>query len=228
MAFSYSPKIVTDGLVLYLDAANPYSYVSGSTTWNDLSRSQLSGSLISGPTFDTGSGGNIVFDGTNDYISMVQNTSLRPNSLTLSCWAKPQTSATTEGRVLAGYSDVIGWQYGYALFMYPYSYANQINAFIGDGTTPTYIQYPITVDTWYNFVLTYNGTTAILYSNGVNVGSYNKTLTYTGSNQFSIGKGHNYTGTYKGSLGVTQLYDRVLSSAEVLQNFNAMKGRFGL
>jgi hypothetical protein len=66
MAFSYSPKIVTDGLVLYLDAGNPYSYVSGSTNWNDLSRSMLSGSLVNGPTYNTGSLGSIVFDGVDD------------------------------------------------------------------------------------------------------------------------------------------------------------------
>jgi len=53
MAFSYSPKIVTDGLVLYLDAANPYSYVSGSTSWNDISRGGNNGTLVNGPTFSS-------------------------------------------------------------------------------------------------------------------------------------------------------------------------------
>jgi hypothetical protein len=67
MAFSYSPKIVTDGLVLYLDAANSYSYVSGSTSWNDISRGGNNGTLVNGPTFNSGSGGSIVFDGVNDY-----------------------------------------------------------------------------------------------------------------------------------------------------------------
>ena len=62
------PGIITDGLVLYVDAANSYSYVSGSTVWNDLSRTTTSGSLINGPTFNTRSGGNIVFDGINDYV----------------------------------------------------------------------------------------------------------------------------------------------------------------
>ena len=68
MAFSYSPKIITDGLVLYLDAANPYSYVSGSTVWNDISRTMTSGSLINGPTFSSANNGSIVFDGVNDYV----------------------------------------------------------------------------------------------------------------------------------------------------------------
>ena len=57
MAFNYSPKIVTNGLVLCLDAANPKSYVSGSTKWNDLSKNYLNGTLTNGPTFNSANGG---------------------------------------------------------------------------------------------------------------------------------------------------------------------------
>jgi hypothetical protein len=69
MAFRYSPKIVTDGLVLYLDAANTKSYVSGSTTWNDISRGGNNGTLVNGPTFNRGNGGSIEFDGVDDYVT---------------------------------------------------------------------------------------------------------------------------------------------------------------
>ena len=68
MAFSYSPKIVTDGLVLYLDAANNRSYPGSGTTWTDLSRGGNNGTLTNGPTFNGANGGSIVFDGTNDFI----------------------------------------------------------------------------------------------------------------------------------------------------------------
>jgi hypothetical protein len=54
MAFNYSPKVVTDGLVLYLDAANPKSYVSGSTTWTDVSGNNRGGNLIGSASFTTG------------------------------------------------------------------------------------------------------------------------------------------------------------------------------
>jgi hypothetical protein len=66
--FHYSPKIVTDGLVLYLDAANTRSYPGTGTTWSDLSRGGNNGSLINGPTFNSANGGSIVFDGSNDYV----------------------------------------------------------------------------------------------------------------------------------------------------------------
>ena len=69
MAFNFSPKIVTDGLVLCLDAANSKSIVSGSTTWNDLSRGGNNGNLVNGPTFNSGNGGSILFDGVDDYVS---------------------------------------------------------------------------------------------------------------------------------------------------------------
>ena len=67
MAFSYSPKIVTDGLVFAVDAANKKSYPGSGTTWTDLAGSN-DGTLTNGPTFDSGNGGSIVFDGSDDYI----------------------------------------------------------------------------------------------------------------------------------------------------------------
>jgi hypothetical protein len=62
-------NIVREGLVLYLDAANQKSYLSGSTVWRDLSLNNNSGSLVNGPTFDSANMGSIVFDGVNDYYS---------------------------------------------------------------------------------------------------------------------------------------------------------------
>lgn len=68
MAFSFSPKIVTDGLVLYYDAANPSSYPGSGNVIYDLSRNRNNGTLINSPSYDTTNGGSLIFDGTNDYI----------------------------------------------------------------------------------------------------------------------------------------------------------------
>jgi hypothetical protein len=89
MSFHYSPKIITEGLVLYLDAANTRSYVSGSTTWNDISRSGNNGTLINGPTFNSGNGGSIVFDGVNDYVALGNNFQNGP--LTILTWINTTT-----------------------------------------------------------------------------------------------------------------------------------------
>ena len=69
MSTKYSPKIVTDGLVLCLDAANSKSYPGSGTSWNDLSRNNNTGTLTNGPTYTSSFGGSSVFDGTNDYVS---------------------------------------------------------------------------------------------------------------------------------------------------------------
>ena len=68
MAFRYSPKIVTDGLVLYYDGANPQCYVSGDTTSNDLSITQSNGILTNGVTYDTDNNGSWVFDGIDIWV----------------------------------------------------------------------------------------------------------------------------------------------------------------
>ncbi len=71
MAFFYSPNVVTDGLVFAVDAANKKSYPGSGTTWTDLAGSN-NGALTNGPTFDSGNNGNIVFDGSNDYVEVVR------------------------------------------------------------------------------------------------------------------------------------------------------------
>lgn len=72
MSFHYSPRIVTDGLVFYVDAANPRSYVSGGTTWDDLSFNLNNGILTSGVTYNTSNGGSLVFDGINGFKKTVK------------------------------------------------------------------------------------------------------------------------------------------------------------
>ena len=92
MSGNIAPNTITDNLVLYLDAANNKSYVSGSTSWLDLTPNQSnSGSLTNGPIFNTGSGGNIVFDGTNDYAVITDTTPswlLGDPSFTVCGWFK--------------------------------------------------------------------------------------------------------------------------------------------
>ena len=73
MAINYSPKIIRDGLVLCLDAANPKSYPGTGTAWTDLSGSGNNGTLVNGPVYSSANGGSIDFDGSNDYSSLSSN-----------------------------------------------------------------------------------------------------------------------------------------------------------
>jgi hypothetical protein len=104
MAFNYSPKIVTDGLVLYLDAANPKSYPGTGTAWNDISRGGNNGTLVNGPTFDSTNGGSIVFDGVNDYgINNTPNLPTGNITATICAWVY----------IVSGYTGtwqgIVGW-----------------------------------------------------------------------------------------------------------------------
>ena len=91
MSVEGGPDIVTNGLVLYLDAANNRSIVSGSTTWFDLSRNGNTGSLINGPTYSSANGGSIVFDGANDYVACGNLTTL--NNMSIGMWVKVLSNA---------------------------------------------------------------------------------------------------------------------------------------
>ena len=82
MATNGGPNIIEDGLVFAVDAANKKSYPGSGTTWADLAGSN-NGTLINGPTFDSGNGGSIVFDGTNDYSEMGIATDLSTSPLML-------------------------------------------------------------------------------------------------------------------------------------------------
>jgi hypothetical protein len=101
MAFIHSPKIVTDGLVLALDAGNVKSYASGSTTWLDKSGGGNNGTLINGPTFSSANGGSVVFDGTNDNALLPINFFSYPSLTTfsISLWFK---SSQSNGGTLFG------------------------------------------------------------------------------------------------------------------------------
>ena len=87
MATDYNPSIVTDGLVLCLDAANTKSYPGSGTTWTDISGKGYDGTLTNGPTFSSDNLGCIVFDGSNDRVDGVHNSELNlTQDLTVECW----------------------------------------------------------------------------------------------------------------------------------------------
>ena len=88
---AHGPSIITQGLVLALDAADRNSYPGSGTTWTDLSGNGNTGTLTNGPTYNSANGGSIVFDGSNDYVNFSYNSSLNIGGLniTLSSWVRP-------------------------------------------------------------------------------------------------------------------------------------------
>lgn len=227
-------NIVTNGLVLYLDASNTKSYVSGSTTWNDVSRSGNNGTLVNGPTFNSTNGGSIVLDGANDYINLGSsiNFSNYTNGFTIGCWVKILNTAQTNRYLFskltnASSDNQFSIVYGYV--------ANTFELYGGAGgtganqTIRTNSQISVN-DTNWHFLYYTVGATTIGYLDAVSkfTNTY-PSLTFVSSTNTNFISTFNSAQNFGNlSLANMVLYSRILSSSEVLQNFNATRTRFGL
>lgn len=225
MAFSYSPKIVTDGLVLYLDAANTRSYPGTGTTWTDLSRGGNNGTLTNGPTFNSGNSGSIVFDGLNDYVTFLNNSTLQINTGTVSVWFKTRNAGD-------GFRSIIAKQFNYGLF----TSDNILITYDWSASDVRSTGINIADNMWKNIVLSFTNNTGSpsnnvnIYLNGINVLTTTIKLNTTYLVELEIGRGGTIptgnTQYINGNISQTLVYDRALSATEVLQNYNALKGRY--
>ena len=227
MSYNNGPKIVTNGLVLCLDAGNNKSYPSSGTNWNDLSGNNNNGTLTNGPTFTGSFGGSIVFDGTNDYVSSFPTQISGVGSKTVSAWIKINKTSRVG---LAGIRDGTS-QTGWVFTVNRTTYGNLTYFHTGGSTLE--VAAGIITNTWYNVCVTYNltSTTAILYLNGVQIGSSSTSFTAITPSSFKgvIGDEDSAFSTpFGGNIAQVSIYNRALSASEILQNFNATKARFSL
>jgi hypothetical protein len=221
-------KIVTDGLVLCLDAADRTSYLGSGTTWFDLAGSN-NGTLTNGPTFNSTNGGSIVFDGVDDYVGLGNNLD-QNGPLSIMSWIYT-TTISSGARVVVSNCNVVGNQQDYVLEIN--RTAAKVGAFWGDVLLLVSNQ-SLVVNQWYYVGFVRSGSTGNwnlnIYINGTNdsntTTSVNPNATNAGT---AIGRAGDYTSQYfSGRISNVQFYNRALSAQEVLQNYNAQKGRFGL
>ena len=245
MAFSHSPNIVTDGLVLCLDAADKTSY-SGSihggvlTTWTDIAGTN-NGTITNGPTFDSGNGGSLKFDGANDYVdtgNAFQSTFR--SSFSIEFWAKADDGLPSEERQFGGevtsgdeiqlalqHSSQIGKLYFGYTSDGDAAYGRTSSAVFSDGATDWFHVVFVANDTTDQMSIYFDGVAQSLTSgdiSGVTMGDF------TTSNNFYVGALNNVGSLiyeWDGNIAITRIYEKALSSKEVLQNYNAQKGRFG-
>jgi len=224
------PKLVTNNLILCLDAANLSSYPGSGTTWTDLSGNNNTGTLINGPTFNGSNGGSIVFNGTNNHVD-ITDFSLG-NQFTYSFWIK--TSTTNLGQIIARGNSADNRGVGF--------YINNIGAEgklgasgnNGSGWNAATISNTIINDNqWHHVVGVYNQTTnnCVGYVDGVlglsatitmDSNSYTPKNTKIGRNQYTTVQ------YYTGNIALGQIYNTGLTATEILQNYNSTKSRFGL
>jgi hypothetical protein len=243
MAFRYSPKIVTDGLVLAVDAANTKSYPGSGATVTDLSRRGNTGTLANGMALVTDSVAGLCFDsdGTNDNIQFAESADTKGtdnNAITYECWVKREgTSANASPRLMStdasDYNTLFVASNGNGILYW------RIN--IGNSTKERTYSSGLTLNEWTHVVGTaeYNGSssyTQTLYINGQSVSSTTAAASGTWGDGTSrvfaifgnVEATHQNNNCLNGKVALANVYNRALSTSEVFQNYNATKGRFGL
>ena len=160
MSLHHYPKIVTNGLVLCLDAANPSSYPGTGTTWNDLIGNTNS-TLVNGPTYSSSNAGIITFDGTNDYVRIPFNSifNITSNPFSVIIWNKKNdTSSVYNGLITADSSGDSTWKI----------HRNVGSNFYTTRSGSSTLNFPnFTVNQWHFYGFTKSGSTLINYFNGV-------------------------------------------------------------
>jgi len=232
---SYLGGIVKDGLVLDLDAGKLDSYNRVGSVWNNINGENVNGTLINNPTFSSNNGGGIVFDGIDDrgvFTTPITSTS----NQTYEVWVKAIPSPTANGGFgyilhnngnltpptsVAGSYMCIGYagstlQTNEIFAVFDGVFANMGTGIIADSNTV------------YQIVLTWDGSTQKAYVNGVEkVSTLKVSIIQPLSTTTSFGDFRD--STYRpivGSLYSIKVYNKALTSTEVLQNYNALKSRF--
>jgi hypothetical protein len=240
MSVSGPGRVIDNGLVLYLDASNNKSFVSGSTTWFDVSRNGNNGTLTNGPAFNSANGGSIVFDGSNDYF-VGSGLPSGTNNFTYSVWIYFNGNITgnfgggifaavlmsgntngsfefivrTSGSTAGGEppADISFGRYGQA----------------STGVCLASVNMP--VGRYHNIVLVRDGSASQkMYQNGIFIGSGNLSSSGTAASLYIGGAPAQslYSAYHKGNIASVLIYNRALSADEILQNYNLEKKRFGL
>jgi hypothetical protein len=237
--FANNAPIVTDGLVFYVDAGNSKSYPGSGTTWSDLVGGN-DGTLTNGPTYDSGNGGSVTLDGSNDRVIYPFNESLNPqptDAFSVFVWFKDLDSSAgailSNMNVSTNYSGWDLWRQSSGKLAVHIISSWSSNAFkitinqnasLGtyDGSCPTTNSDAVnSIDFYKNGLIHTSGKQHV---GGGNFSSSSETTNY-GTQVFEIGS-RNGSQICGSTISNVSFYNRALSASEVLQNYNALKNRF--
>jgi hypothetical protein len=218
-------QIITDGLVLNLDAGNPASYPGSGTTWFDLSGNGNNGTLVNGVGYNSGNLGSLVFDGVDDKVVLSSSSSFAfgTGNLTVSGWG--YVTSHTNYRILAstrpdngGYANA--WHIGTGANGIIFLYSNAFNLQSASNAVP--------VNQWFYWTFTRDTGIGKLFVNTIVVASGSVTNDYTltqiGIGDFPISGSE----PWSGRIPQVSIYNRALTASEIQQNFNALRSRYGI
>lgn len=226
MAYHNGPRIITDGLVLCLDAANAKSYSGSGTIWTDLSSNGVNGTN-SNMTYSSSNGGYFIFNNSSSVSTIANYSALNPTlGLTIESWVNfdgdsddfifEKGNVNTQFSLFSHGSDIVFRTYH-----------------SGDGgyhsLGPSKSTVGVTNGQWVHIVGSWDGTTKRIYINGTMKDTVLKSGSLvTTTPGASVGRfGGTTTGYYfGGKIAKVSIYERGLTSYEILQNFNALRGRF--
>ena len=222
---AHSPSIVTNGLVLCLDAANVKSYPGSGTTWTDLSGRGNNGTLVNGVGYSGSNLGSLSFDGVNDTVNFGDVLDIGLSNWTVSTWIKSSTKHF--GRIVAKNnlgSD--GWWIGV-------SPAGSFNIGIDTVWSPSSV-YDYDTKGWINLVGVWNRSSfAVIYANTVNLGNIVDISSKSSRNlqtsfNLRVSSRDAGGGYFNGNIAQASIYNRALTPQEIQQNFNATRSRFSI
>ena len=242
MGLAHSPRIVTDGLVLALDAANTKSYPSsGGSTWYNLTKDTINGT-ISGATHN--SSGYFSFNGSSNYIATGATSDWAflhngASNFTIEAWVYFSSSAAYTICATGGSSVETGMWFGQN------STTNYLNYQIYRGQSGSIANFGnstsgLNKNKWNYAAFTFDSSskTGTYYVNGVSSGSTSQSsYAYSSSNpnyplqigRYVYNSGSSSGGHYNGRMSMVKIYkDKSLTASEIQQNFNALRGRFGI
>jgi hypothetical protein len=223
--------VVQSGLVLNLDAGVSASYPGSGSTWTDLSGSGNNGTLRGSPipTYSSDNGGFFTFNGTNNEVTTTTQFT-NPQTFSIGAWFK---TSTASGNKIIGFENA---QTGTGSFQFDrhiwIGTDGKLNfgIYSGGGVIATS---PLTYNnnTWHYVIATYGGegTTMRLYVDGVSVATnIANAPAYNGYWRIGAYQSWGLSGYFPGSISNVVIYNRGITAAEVSQNFNALRGRFGI
>lgn len=244
MSLGHGASVVRNGLVLHLDAANAKSYPGSGTVWKDVSKERHTATLVNGISHD---GTNFTFDGISDYVDVGNDPSYNATgSITIELVFNRTSVGSGFYQVVASNTrDCCGVYDGFQIQISNSTVnpapivcnlwnSNNYNGVNWDSSfTQLSISNSVGVNVWYHFCFTYDlfSSSFKLYKNGILANSSTKAnalSTNQASYNLMVGKSPSHNANFTGYIPETRIYNRALSADEIKQNFNALRGRYGI